>query len=112
MSRFKKYNQQDLFAGEELRDAGMKKAVETAEIKSPGWMEHAIDMFRNYPEEKFTPEDVGKFARENGLKWHPPSWGPATKEARKLGIIRRVGKWTKCKKPSSHGHETPIYEKI
>lgn len=88
--------------GQQLRDAGMKQAVEHADKVSESWSDKAYDHLLKYIvlHDEFMAEDL----RYESKLPEPPSlrsWGPILMRAAKSGLIYRVG-YRKVKNAKAH----------
>lgn len=81
------------------RDAGIARAVQSADDASAGWSARAGGMLERFMLEVkprqggFTSEDVRKFASKKGLP-DPPhmrAWGGVFRAAAMRGVIEKVG---------------------
>lgn len=95
-------NQLDLFSQplesettkEQLRDAGIRQAVDHADMLHINWSENAFQYLKHYIRDNkvFMAEDVRESAR--GIIPEPPSkraWGGVIVRAVKQGMITRIG---------------------
>lgn len=107
--------QRNIFTGRTLRDAGIKKSSDSAEVHEPGWNELAFDMLIQFePKGKlFMAEDVRNWAHnEMGLE-KPPSgraWGGVFVRTAKLNIIRRKG-YATTSNPTAHRTPASVWQK-
>ena len=84
--------------GEQLRDAGIDKAVSNADIIDPGWSLQAYNMLLDFiagpgGNGTFMTESVRSYAEGKGFT-APAScraWGGPMVKAKKAGIIEAVG---------------------
>lgn len=107
---FDQVKSRDQFSGivaKQLRDAGMKKAVDHANAVSPNWSEKAykrlLEFIDRVPGE-FMIEDVRAFSvLDDGFEMPPNSkaWGSVVVRAFKAGIIKRV-RYDQAKGPKCH----------
>jgi hypothetical protein len=104
------------FTGRQNRDAGMKKAIQSAEQVCEGWSEKAFQLFKWYlsslPEGKrFLIED---FREEVKDKIPAPrssrAYGSIAMRAVKLGLIERVG-YTQVKNPKARMANASVWVK-
>ena len=84
--------QTNLFTGPELRDKGIKKAVDHAGVE---WADEAYDYLKLYIRRghEFMAEDVRRWAK-GWLLEDPPSkraWGGVIRRAANAGLIEKVG---------------------
>ena len=107
--------------GEELRDAGIKKAIESAETIVENWSEKAYAMFVQYTKKvikfrtikAFMTEDFRKYCDDNGLP-KPASeraYGWVVRKACSEGLIKRVG-YAPVQNPKAHCTPATIWELI
>jgi hypothetical protein len=79
----------------ELRDEGMKRAVDHAERETPGWQDQAIGHVRVFAglEHEFMCEEARRFAESRGIAPPPDkrAWGAVMMKCAKLGLIEKVG---------------------
>jgi hypothetical protein len=106
--------QYDINFSRELKKAGMQKAIDTAERRSPGWSDRAYDYLVEFVKtrkagERFMIEDVrrdfGTLVNEAG---HPRAWGSIACRAIKNGIIKNVG-YAKVKNGRAHQANASVY---
>ena len=93
--------------GAELRDKGIKKALDSANNTHDKWSEKAYDFLLKYIkyQNQFMTEDV-RVASEKAIP-KPPSnraWGSVILKAAKSGLIHRVG-FANVK--NAKAHKTP-----
>lgn len=91
-------------SGKELKEQGIKQAIDHAEEVIPTWGEQAYKFFYNYAEKNrvFMTEDV-RMASE-GIIEEPPSkraWGAIVRKAKKNNIIEFSG-FGKVSNPKAH----------
>ena len=91
-------------SGAELRDIGIKKAVDHAEVKNENWSDVAYDFLKKYitGKREFMAEDF-RYAAE-GIVPEPPSlraYGGIISRAAKDGLIFRIG-YSQVKNPRAH----------
>ncbi len=100
--------QKELFDdhGEILRDEGITRAINHAELDKPGWKANALEFVKLYQPMEYMTEDLRQFAYERGLPRppHERAWGAVMVAAAKLGWIKSLG--IKRKK-SPEAHTTP-----
>jgi len=104
--------QLDLFSGQNLRDAGMTKAMEHADEETPKWNYNAYQFLLNYTKtnKEFMAEDV-RLASE-GIVDEPPSkraWGGIIVRAVKSGLIKRKG-FMNVKNAKAHCTPATLWE--
>jgi len=100
-------------SGEVLRDRGMKKAADNAEMKVPGWAAMALESVRKYPYKTFRAEEVRVWAYSEGLP-RPPhgrAWGGVMATANRLGIVQRGG-FQNVSNPKAHRTPATLWEKV
>jgi len=90
--------------GEQLRDAGMKQAVDHADQVHERWSDKAYAFLLAYLRSgmEFMAEDVR--AASEGIVPEPPSkraWGSIIRRAAKAGLIRKIG-CCHVKNPGAH----------
>lgn len=100
------------FTGAQLAVTGMRLAVESAEQKNKGWLEDAIELFREFlpGKQKFMCEHFRDYCKEKGLPT-PPSkraFGAVMFWARREGLIRSVGT-DKVKNPKAHRANASVW---
>lgn len=104
--------QMNLFSGEQLRDRGIKMAVDHANAVVESWSDIAYRFLLNYnPGVPFMGEDVRNASF--GIVPEPPdlrAWGGTLRRAATAGIITRVG-YGNVKNPKAHAHPTTIWKK-
>ena len=83
--------------GAELRDRGIKMAIDGAEYDCPNWKLKARfalqEFIKGNPGRKFQAEDVRRWAYRNGLPraQNDRAWGWIMLSAKRRGMIRFVG---------------------
>lgn len=93
-------------SGSELRDAGIKVAVDHANDVNEGWSEkahHHLVMYLKQNPGQFQAEDARVYAEGQGLP-DPPvkqAWGGVIRNAAKEGLITPVG-YAPVKNPKAH----------
>lgn len=105
-------------AGTDLRDAGMKKAIEHADQVNEGWSDKAFNLLKSYVNEfgpgwKFLGEQVRYYAEAKKLE-EPPSlraWGSVMVRAAKSGLIKKVG-YGQVTNPKAHRANSSQWEVI
>lgn len=99
------FNQPDY--GIRLKDAGIRLASESAEMKSPGWNEMAYELLKDFitgRTEDFLCEDFREHCERMNLT-APPSlraYGGIIRRAAFQGLIRRIG-YDHVSNPKAHG---------
>ena len=98
--------------GRDLRDKGIKKAVEHAEDVSDGWSVQAIAFLEEYIRDhrQFSGEQVREEAR--GRIPEPPSlraWGGVLLAGSKRGWIKQVG-YIHVENPRAHRANAALWE--
>jgi len=102
----------DLFTGQELRDAGIKQSMETAEKNQENWTQIAYQFLLNYikSNKEFMAEDVREASE--GIIQSPPSkraWGGIFVKAVKSGLIKRKG-FKNVKNAKAHCTPATLWE--
>ena len=103
------------FTASQLRDQGIKRAVEKANKTDPGWSEQAYDLFKQFLDvryQTFMIEDFRQYAIPMGLP-KPPNdraFGFIPIRAVKEGLIYRVG-YGKTTGKSAHKTPAAIWSK-
>lgn len=96
----------------ELRDDGMRRAVDHANHVEPGWQERAIEHVRAFVMERreFMCEDAREFAEARGMSLPPDNraWGAVMTKCARLGLIvkDRLGY---AKDPKVHMRPTSVW---
>ena len=103
--------QASLLDGRELRDQGMKRAVDHAELVYPDWKDQALAFLRGYAEMNkiFAAEDVRRAS--DGFVPEPPhlrAWGAVIVLARKKGWIRQSG-FIQVSNPRAHSANAALW---
>ena len=95
-------NQLQMFEGTEARNKGIKKAINTAERKTPNWADVAYDFLKVYirTHNVFMVEDVRK-ASTGYVPTAGRAWGGIVLRAAKMGLIEKHG-MDKVKNPKAH----------
>ncbi len=100
--------QGSLFTGQELRDTGIKAAIDHAESEAPGWAETAhqiLHAYTTYYGGEFTCEDVVLYAEKYSLIGPAPdsrAWGGVFKSAAHEGLIKPSGGFRESRVPKHH----------
>lgn len=88
----------DLFSipdANDLRDKGMKQAVENAESRHEDWAARAYAALQNFIDERagldFMAEDVRRWATEVPVPPSNRAWGAVILRGARSGIIKQVG---------------------
>jgi len=97
-------NQLNLFKGKELRDLGIKKALDNAENKNEGWGNSAYLFLLEYMKtnKEFMAEEVR--VSSFGIVEPPPNnraWGAIFVRAKKNKLIKSIG-FRSVKNPKAH----------
>jgi hypothetical protein len=101
--------------GQDLRDRGMKRALQHAEDVEDGWNIKALDFLYVYAKShpgKFSGEMVRLEAE--GTVPKPPclrAWGGILANAARRGWIRQVG-YTKVTNPDAHQANAALWESL
>lgn len=104
------YTQQQILFSEQLKEAGIKKAVDHADAAPPfNWSEKAFDFLLNYlkdqpPGVSFKTEDIILKAEQLNAIPKPPddrAFGAIILKARREGLIKSIG-ISPRKKPAGH----------
>ena len=90
--------------GQQLRDEGIKQALDSAEKNTPTWQEQAYSFLLTYIKDhnEFMAEEVR--AASEGIVPLPPSnraWGGIIRRAAIAGLIVRIG-FRSVKNPKAH----------
>lgn len=107
--------QPDLFKnGAELRDEGIKRAVDHADRVEERWSDRAFELFKEYIRARrvFMTEDVRMWAHKDRDLPLPPdgrAWGAVTVRAVKQRLIRRIG-YAPMKSPNCHQDPKPVWQ--
>lgn len=94
----------DLFAGNDLRDLGISRALDNAEIHEENWGKTAYKFLLEYSRSNkvFLAEDVRIASNETVPE--PPSnraWGAIFIQAKKNNLIKKIG-YSEVKNPKAH----------
>ena len=100
--------------GKELRDEGMKKAVDHADSVEPTWSQRAYKFLLKYrlTVEEFMTEDVRKASK--GIVPGPPdlrAWGSIVTKAARVGLIHSTG-IRSVKDPKAHAGYATVWKKL
>jgi hypothetical protein len=100
--------------GEELRDQGMKLALDNANEKTENWYDKAYNRVVEHSkkESEFMVEDVREAAR--GILAEPPSnraWGLVVRKAKSNNVIKWV-RYDKVKNPKAHCTPASVWEAV
>jgi hypothetical protein len=106
------------FTGEELRDGGIKVAVDHADQKHEDWSDRAYEVLKNYVKShmgSFLCEHVREYAAHNSDLPEPPTsraWGGVfLRAARTEKIIRCIGT-AKVNNPKAHKANASLWVAI
>lgn len=96
----------DLVAGREARDAGIKRAVDSAERKVAGWSDIAYGYLLEYlarHRSEFAAEQFRAWAELRGLEPppHARAYGGVMVRGAHAGVIKRVG-FVRVSNPKAH----------
>lgn len=105
------------FTGEELRDAGIAQAIESADWKEPEWSEKAYKTLIAY-----LSNQHGEFMTEQFRNWakifkrlsDPPSaraYGGIMRKAAKAGLIKKIG-YDQVTNPTAHCANAAVWHKV
>ena len=97
--------------GTQLRDKGIKQAIDNADDKHERWSEKAYKFLTNWikTQYEFMTEDV-RIASEKEIP-KPPSnraWGGIVVRAARAGLINKVG-FSNVKNPKAHNTPASIW---
>ena len=98
---------------ETLKQDGMQRASNNAELREPTWNEQAFQAIIDYPGTQFMAEEVRAWAYKRGLT-EPPNhraWGSVIARAKRDGIIRHIG-YRQVANPQAHKANASLWEKI
>lgn len=102
----------DLPTGRDLRDAGIKQAIEHADRAEPSWSDRALGYFMEYAatHAEMTTEEVRQYAERCGLQTPTDrrAWGAVALRAMRTGIVRSGG-YTKAKSPTVHAMTVTLW---
>lgn len=100
--------------GTELRDTGIRRAVDNADRVNGSWSDGAYNLLVTIAGAglEFMVEDVRKFAESVNFPVPPSAraWGAIAVKAVKAGVIRRVG-YSQVKNPKAHGTPASLWVK-
>lgn len=105
----------DLFStGAELRDKGIKQAIDHADAVHDQWSERAYRFLKQFIEthDQFTSEDVRLGSA--GVVPDPPddrAWGGVIGRGKRSGLIKKNG-FGYAKDPKAHCRPAQIWERI
>lgn len=101
--------------GKELRELGMRRALDRASIK---WQAFILVKMRNYCKRRKRRGEA-EFVTERfravsvSRKWPPPpspnSWGAITMAAKNAGIIKPTNRVRPAQSPKTHGHGIRVW---
>lgn len=105
--------------GEELRDDGIKRAIDHAEDVSHGWGNEAFRFLRFFlnvsplSKSPFMGETVRTWAEDRGLVSPPHlrAWAAVIVRAARLGMIRKIGSGQVIN-PKAHRAYATLWEKV
>jgi hypothetical protein len=95
---------------QENADAAIARVGKSAEQKTPGWLDQAVEYIRAYSSvstrTSFMTEDVREWAEAQGLPCPPDkrAWGAAVRTATRRGLIEMIGYGAQR---SSNCHRSP-----
>lgn len=107
----------DLSEGKRLRDVGMQKAVDHADLVDPDWSLKAYDLFTKFialKDKPFMTEDVRLWAHDQMNLVKPPdgrAWGGVINRACKAGLIHRVG-FAPMKSKNCHANPKSVWGRV
>ena len=106
-------DQLNIFEAKKLKEEGMQRAVDNAELHAPNWKEQALEYVRNFPQQRFQTEDVRVWAYEKGLERppHDRAWGAVIAAARKQGIVKHDG-YESVSNPAAHSTPASVWVKV
>jgi hypothetical protein len=96
-----------------LRNQGMAQALAHANLACPDWEDKALIHLLIYPHGMFMAEEVREWAYQQGLPQppHERAWGGIIRNARKLGLIKKVG-FQNVKNPKAHATPAGLWQSI
>jgi len=98
--------------GMDLRDEGMRKAIEHADAVKAAWSDGALDYVRAVAEERreLTAERVREYAIAKGFVEPPDrrAWGAVMIRGHKAGILTR-GPWVEADDPRVHRNAVRLW---
>ena len=111
-------NQEALFdeSGAELRDRGMKKAIDHAEQETPNWGDLAFDQLKEFtsmfPDLEFMAEDFREYAvlRDLPIPPHNRAFGSVMARAARAGLIVKV-RYGQVQNPKAHRANAAVWRK-
>jgi hypothetical protein len=78
---------------------------------SPEWMQKAIGILREYPNEQATGEDLREFVRSKiGDPHHHNVYGAMIMSAVRKGMLVNTGVYQNMKLKQSHARRNPVYQ--
>ena len=101
-------------SGNELKKAGIKKAVDHADQKVFLWSDRAFEVLKKYllkRKKPFMCEDVRQFAEDKTNLDLPPSnraWGGVIQRAKNKGLIKHFG-YFQVNNPKAHRANASIW---
>ena len=104
------------FTGRQNRDAGMKKAIQSAEQICEGWSEKAFQLFKWYLSsiprgKRFLIEDFREAIKDKiPAPRSSRAFGPIAMRAVKAGLIERVG-YRQVKNPNANCANASVWVK-
>ncbi len=97
----------------QLRDDGMARAADHAEVVEPGWNELALEYVRVYAKanRQLRGEMVRIYAENRGFPLPPDkrAWGAVMMRAAKAGLITKLG-WTTAVDPKVHKNPVSLWQ--
>jgi len=105
--------QPELFDGQELKEQGMKQALDNANAHHEKWGDRALEYLKVFPENRFMVEDLRFWAYKHGLPEppHERAWGGVISKANKQDIVRHDG-YQQVKAPGSHQAIASVWVRI
>lgn len=103
------------YSGKELKEKGIKRAIDNAERVNPGWKETAYWYFKywiRYQDRPFKLESFREWCKD--LIPPPPSlraFGGVVQRAKKENLIRHVG-FTQVENPKAHHANASLWQRI
>ena len=112
MTKMDQKGNSSLFTGEQLKEIGIKKALDSAEEMHEDWTKLAYDFFIDYLKTHniFTTEEVRLASKD--IVPEPPSkraWGGIVGRLAKAKLIHRIG-YTKAKNPKAHSATCTLWK--
>lgn len=101
-------------SGNDLRDRGIEKAIEHADMLYINWSEKAFDFLLKYLQtaQEFMVEDVRKAS--TGIIPEPPSlraWGGVIRRVAKANLIKKIG-FRNVTNAKAHATPASVWAKI